>query len=74
MKEYGIPTKQINLTQMTLSEGLNKVKIRNTLSGCFVTECGIRQGNSSCTLLFNIGLEKSTREIIIKTGGTILVD
>ena len=71
MKEFGIPTKLINLTKMTLSDTLNKIKIQNKLSKCFITNRGIRQGDSLSTLLFNIGLEKVMREIIINPGGTI---
>jgi hypothetical protein len=41
------------------------------LSGSFRTECGIRQGDSLSTLLFNIGLEKVMRNIEINPGDTI---
>jgi hypothetical protein len=41
------------------------------LSGSFRTECGVRQGESFSTLLFNIGLEKVTRHIEINPGGII---
>jgi hypothetical protein len=71
MKEFGIPAKLISLTKMTLSKTYNKVKIQNKLSGSFRTECGIRQGDSLSTLLFNIGLEKVMRDIEINPGGTI---
>jgi hypothetical protein len=71
MKEFGIPTKLINLTKTTLSETLHKIKIQNKLSECFITNRGIRQGDSLSTLLFNIALEKVMREIIINPGGTI---
>jgi hypothetical protein len=56
---------------MTLSETLNKIKIQNKLSECFITNRGIRQGDSLATLLFNIDLEKVMREVIINSGGTI---
>jgi hypothetical protein len=71
MMEYGIPAKLITLTKMTLSRTHNKVKIQNKLSGSFRTECGIRQGDSLSTLLFNIGLEKVMRNVEINPGGTI---
>jgi hypothetical protein len=61
MKEFGIPAKLITLTKMTLSKTYNKVKIQNKLSGSFRAECGIRQGDSLSTLLFNIGPEKVMR-------------
>jgi hypothetical protein len=56
---------------MTLSRTYNKVKVQNKLSVSFRTECGIRQGDSLSTLLFNIGLEKVMRNIEINPGGTI---
>jgi hypothetical protein len=56
---------------MTLSDTLNRIKIQTNLSECFITNRGIRQGDSLSTLLFNIGLEKVMREIIINHGGTI---
>jgi hypothetical protein len=49
MKEFGIPTKIINLTKMTLSDTLNKIKIQNKFSECFITNPGIRQGDSLST-------------------------
>jgi hypothetical protein len=61
MKEFGIPTKLINLTKMTLYETPNKIKIQNKLSECFITNRGIRQADSLSTLLCNIGLEKVMR-------------
>jgi hypothetical protein len=56
---------------MTLSRTYNRVKIQNKLSGRFSTECGVRQGDSLSTSLFNIGLEKVIRNIEINPGGTI---
>jgi hypothetical protein len=63
MREFGIPLKLVKLTKMTLSRTYNRVKIQNKLSGRFSTECGVRQGDSLSTLLFNIGLEKVIRNI-----------
>lgn len=37
MAEFGIPNKLINLTKMTLSDTLNKVKIQNKLSDDYLT-------------------------------------
>jgi hypothetical protein len=71
MKEFGIPAKLFTLTKMTLSRTYNKVRVQNKLSGNFRTECGIRQGDSLSTLLFNIGLEKVMRNIEINPRGTI---
>jgi hypothetical protein len=71
MKEFGIPLKLVKLTKITLSRTYNRVKIQNKLSGRFSTECGVGQGDSLSTLLFNIGLVKVIRNIEINPGGTI---
>jgi sorting nexin-29 len=70
MKEFGIPLKLVKITKMTLFRTYNRVKIQNKLSGRFSRECGVRQGDSLSTLLFNIGLEKVIRNIEINPGGT----
>jgi hypothetical protein len=56
---------------MILSRPNNKVKIQNKLLRSFKTECGIRQGDSLSTLLFNIGLEKVMRKIGINPCDTL---
>jgi hypothetical protein len=71
MKEFGIPAELITLIKMTFSRIYNKVKVQNKLSGSFITECGIRQGDSLSTLLFNTGLKKVKRNIEINPGRTI---
>lgn len=58
MAEIGIPNKLINLTKMTLSNTLNKVKILNKLSDKLLTFHGTWQGNSLSNLLFYIGLKR----------------
>jgi hypothetical protein len=54
-----------------LSRTYNKVKIQNKWAGSFRTVCGIIQGDSLATLLFNIGLEKVMRNTEINPEGTI---
>jgi hypothetical protein len=64
-KKLCAPAMLITLTKITFTRTFNKVKLQNTLSGTFRTECGIRQGDFVSTLMFNIGLEKVTRKIEI---------
>ena len=65
MREFGIPSKLISLTKLTLTKTSNKVKIQNTLTESFVTENGVRQGDSLSTILLNIDLEKIMRNLDI---------
>jgi hypothetical protein len=71
MAEFGIPSKLISLTKMTLEITCNKVKIQNKLSDSFMTNTGMKQGDSLSTVLFNIILEIVLREIHVNLGGTI---
>jgi hypothetical protein len=45
MKEFGIPTKVVNLTKMTLQDTKAKVKIQSDRSGEFTVDRGLRQGD-----------------------------
>jgi hypothetical protein len=56
---------------MTLEMTYNKVKIRNKLSDSFMTNTGVRQGDSLPTGLFYITLEKVLRKIHLNPGSTI---
>jgi hypothetical protein len=71
MKEFRIPTKIVNLTNMTLRETKAKVKIQSDISGEFTVDTGLRQGDELSTQLFNVTLEKIMRRMEINRGGTI---
>jgi hypothetical protein len=71
MKEFRIPTKIVNLTNMTLRETKAKVKIQSDISGEFTVDTGLRQGDELWTQLFNITIEKIMRRMEINRGGTI---
>jgi hypothetical protein len=71
MKEFGIPTKIVNLTKMTLRETKAKVKIQSDVSGEFTIDRGLRQGDVLSTQLFNITLENIMRGTEINRGRTI---
>jgi sorting nexin-29 len=58
MAEFGIPSKLISLTKMTLEMIYNRVKIQNELSDSFMTNTGVRQGDSLSTVLWKKFLEK----------------
>jgi hypothetical protein len=70
MVEFGIPSKLIILSKMTLEMAYNKAKIQNKLSDRFLTNTGMRELDSLTTVFFNI-TEKVLREIHVNPGGTI---
>jgi sorting nexin-29 len=71
MAEFGIPSKLISLTKMTLETAYSKVKNENKLSDSFMTNTGVRQRDSLSTVLFRVTLENILREIHVNLGGTI---
>src|SRR5215475_1633648 len=54
MKEFGIPSKLVRLTKMTIENTNSKVRIQGKLTPSFETTIGLRQGDSLSTLLFNL--------------------
>jgi hypothetical protein len=70
MKEFGIPTKIVNLTKMTFRETKAKVKIQSDMSGEFTIDRALREGEVLSTQFFSITLEKIMRSIEINRGGT----
>jgi hypothetical protein len=56
---------------MELENTNNKVKIQGTASPSFEMVVGLRQGNTLSTQLFNLCMEKVTRNVKTNPGGTI---
>lgn len=71
MEEFGIPSKLISLTKLTLCGATSRVRIRNKLSEAFDVMEGLRQGDPLATLLFNLILEAAVRAMAIDTSSTI---
>lgn len=73
MREIRMPTKIIRLVSMTLKDTKCMVKIEGALTGDFVVNQGLRQGDILSTILFNIALEKVMRRVDVSNpGGTLL--
>jgi hypothetical protein len=72
MKEFGIPVKLVRLVKMALANTDNKVKIQGKLSPSFETTAGLRQGDPLSTVLFNLCMENTIRNVKIDPGGTVL--
>ena len=45
MEDFGIPKKFINLTKMTISQTINRVRKQGVISNQFKGERGLRQGD-----------------------------
>nr|XP_042906426.1 uncharacterized protein LOC122270970 [Parasteatoda tepidariorum] len=71
MNEFGIPTKLVSLTRATINNVRCRIKIQSHLSEPFITERGLRQGDSLACLLFNLALEKCIRDSGLNRGGSI---
>jgi sorting nexin-29 len=69
--EFGIPLKLIILVKTTLTDVQYSVQIQSYLSEPIPITCGVKQGDALACLLFNIALEKVTRDSGIQTRGTI---
>jgi hypothetical protein len=71
MLHLRIPGKLIRLTKMTMKTVQCSAKIQNDISEQFETNKGLRQGDALACLLFNVLLEKVTRDAGILNSGTI---
>ena len=72
MSEFGIPSKLIRLTRMTMTNVNSQVKVAGSLSRSFPVRNGLRQGDGLACVLFNLALEKVIRDANIYNRGTIL--
>jgi sorting nexin-29 len=71
IREFGILNKLVNVVKMTLEGSKCRVKVQGSLSQYFTIRNGLRQGDPLSTVLFNIVLEKSVREIEINPNGSL---
>jgi hypothetical protein len=71
MEEYEMLSELIILVKMKLENTNNKVKIQGNTSPSFDMVLGLRQGDTLSTLLFNLCMEKVTRNVTTNPGGTI---
>ncbi|KAJ4428661.1 hypothetical protein ANN_25654 [Periplaneta americana] len=61
--EFGIPKKLVRLIKMCLSETYSRVRIGQFLSYAFPIHCGLKQGDTLSSLLFNFALEYAIRKV-----------
>jgi hypothetical protein len=67
--EFGDPMKLVRLINMYLNEHYSKVRRGKHLSDTFPIQNGLKQEDSSSSLLFNFALEYPIRKVQEKTGG-----
>lgn len=63
MERFGIPDKLINLVRTTVEGSQCKVKINGQLSSPFLVNTGVRQGDGTSPILFNIALEEALKRV-----------
>jgi hypothetical protein len=56
MREFKFPTKLIRLVRATMNDVISHERIQNEVSKPFGSINGLRQGDASTTILFNIVL------------------
>jgi hypothetical protein len=71
MLELGMPPKSVRLTQAMMEGTTAKVNVQNELSESFRIRNGLRQGDVSACILFNIALEKIIRDANINQRSNI---
>ena len=71
MVYFGIPSKLIRLTQVTLENSTYHVKIGTIMTGGFQVGTGLKQGDGLAPSLFNIALEYVIRNLSVQTTSTI---
>lgn len=59
----GIPQKLVALTKMCMEGTQYQIKVDYAVSEAFEVRTGLKQGDSLSPTLFNIALEKATREM-----------
>ena len=61
-RQFNIPEKLVKLISLTLNDTKMRVKIQRSLSEPVEVKNGVRQGDALACLLFNLALEKNSKE------------
>lgn len=69
MEKFGIPEKLVNLVKITVEGSQCKVKVNGQISSPFLVNTGVRQGDGTSPLLFNIALEEALKKVKASTTG-----
>ena len=71
MAYFGIQSKLIRLTQVTMENSTYRVKIGTIMMDGFQVGTGLKQGDGLAPKLFNIALEYVIRKLSVQTTSTI---
>ena len=71
MAYFGIQSKLIRLTQVTMENSTYRVKIGTIMMDGFQVGTGLRQGDRMAPSLFNIALEYVIRKLSVQTTSTV---
>jgi len=69
MKEFKIPTKLINMCKACVNETRFVVRMEGTLSWFFKNKTGLKKGEPSSPILFNLALQKVIQSIKMVLSG-----
>ncbi|CAH1721690.1 unnamed protein product [Aphis gossypii] len=63
LKNFGLPTKLINMIKLCNTNISSRVKVNNEISSPFTINSGLKQGDAMSPALFNMALESVIRKI-----------
>jgi hypothetical protein len=63
LKNFGLPTKLINMIKLCNTNTSSRVKVNNEISSSFTINNGLKQGDAMSSVLFNMALESVIRKI-----------
>ncbi|VVC27148.1 Endonuclease/exonuclease/phosphatase,Reverse transcriptase domain [Cinara cedri] len=63
LKDFGLPTKLINMIKLCNPNTSSRVKVNNEISSSFIINSGLKQGDAMSPVLFNMALESVIRKV-----------
>lgn len=63
LKNFGLPTKLINMIKLCNTNTSSRVKVNNEISSSFTINSGLKQGDAMSPVIFNMALESVIRKI-----------